>query len=67
MSDLSFEISGYNITFGGGMKRMLNEEYKQAKEAFGIITSLGDEAVPLPEQKKPKRQPRKAKAAMAPD
>lgn len=60
-------ILGYNITFGGGMKRMLNEEYKQAKEAFGIITSLGDEAAPLPEQKKPKKQPRKAKAAIAPD
>jgi hypothetical protein len=36
-------FSGYNITFGGGIKRMLNEEYKQAKGAFGIITSLGDE------------------------
>jgi hypothetical protein len=33
-------VSGYNITFGGGIKRSLNEEYKQAKEAFGIITSL---------------------------
>ena len=33
-------VSGFNITFGGGIKRMLNEEYKQAKEAFGIITSL---------------------------
>ncbi len=32
--------SGYNITVGGGVKRMLNEEYKQAKKAFGIITSL---------------------------
>ena len=33
-------VSGFNISFGGGIKRMLNEEYKQAKEAFGIITSL---------------------------
>ena len=33
-------LSGHNITFGGGVKRMLNEEYKQAKKAFGIITSL---------------------------
>ena len=33
-------VSGYNISFGGGIKRMLNEEYKQAKEAFGIVTSL---------------------------
>jgi hypothetical protein len=53
-------ISGYNITFGGGMKRMLNEEYKQAKEAFGVITSLGDEAAPLPEQKRPKKRSGKA-------
>jgi len=51
-------VSGYNITFGGGMKRMLNEEYKQAKESFGIITSLGEEAVS--EQKKPKKRSRKA-------
>ena len=29
-----------NLTFDEGVKRMLNEEYKQAKEAFGIITSL---------------------------
>jgi hypothetical protein len=31
---------GQNITFGGGIKRMLNDEYRQAKETFGIITSL---------------------------
>jgi len=36
-------VSGYNITFGGGIKRTLNEEYKQAKEVFGIISSLGDD------------------------
>ena len=36
-------IFGYNITFGGGIKRSLNEEYKQAKEAFGIIISLEDD------------------------
>jgi len=33
-------VSGFNISFGGGIKRMLNGEYMQAKEAFGIITSL---------------------------
>lgn len=33
-------IFKYNITFGGGIKRSLNEEYKEAKEAFGIIASL---------------------------
>jgi len=31
---------GYNIGFASGAKKMLNEEYKQAKEKFGIITSL---------------------------
>ncbi len=58
--------STYNITFGGGIKRMLNEEYKRAKESFGIITSLGDQGAPLPEKKKPSRRPRKATAAVAP-
>jgi hypothetical protein len=48
-------VSGFNITFGGGMKRMLNEEYKQAKEAFGIITSLPEREPP---PKKPKSQPK---------
>jgi hypothetical protein len=33
-------LSGYNITFGGGIKRRFNEEYRQAKETFGVITSL---------------------------
>lgn len=56
-------VSGFNITFGGGIKRMLNEEYKQAKEAFGIITSLPFESVereaPLPETpKKSRSQPK---------
>jgi hypothetical protein len=49
--------SAYNISFGGGIKRMLNEEYKQAKEAFGVITSLpfeGKQPAPLPD--KPTKQ-----------
>jgi hypothetical protein len=54
-------VSGFNISFGGGIKRMLNEEYKQAKEAFGIVTSLGDQAAPVPEKpKKSKKRPQKA-------
>src|SRR3954466_8098271 len=28
-------VSGYNVTFGAGIKRRLNESYKQAKERFG--------------------------------
>ncbi len=47
------------------MKRMLNEEYKQAKEAFGIITSLGDKLAPVAEPpKKSKKRPRKAMAVV---
>ena len=48
-------LSGHNITFGGGVKRRLNEEYREAKDAFGIITSL-PEGEPSP--KKPKPQPK---------
>ena len=58
-------ISGYNITFGGGIKRTLNEEYKQAKEAFGIITSLGDDMAPAAKPpRKSKQRPRKAMTAV---
>lgn len=48
-------LSGHNITFGGGVKRRLNEEYKEAKEAFGIITSLPEGELP---PIKPKKQPK---------
>jgi hypothetical protein len=58
-------VSGYNITFGGGIKRTLNEEYKQAKEAFGIITSLGDDmASAAKPPKKSKQRPRKTMAVV---
>ncbi len=33
-------LSGYNLTFGGGMRRMLDDSYRRAKADFGIITSL---------------------------
>ena len=33
-------LAGYNITFGGGIRRRLNESYKEAKERDGIVTSL---------------------------
>jgi hypothetical protein len=46
-------LSGHNITFGGGVKRRLNGEYREAKEAFGIITSLPEGELP---PKKPKTQ-----------
>ncbi len=60
-------VSGYNITFGGGIKKTLNEEYKQAKEAFGIIMSLPFEGrkpvVPLPE--KPNKSKQRSQKAMS--
>ncbi len=46
-------IAPYSITFGGGVRRNLNEDYNRAKEEFGIITSLGDQAAPL--SSKPKK------------
>ncbi len=33
-------LSGYNITFGGGIRRSLNDDYREAKERLGIVTSL---------------------------
>ena len=42
-------------SFGGGVRRNLNEDYNRAKEEFGIITSLGDQAAPLPPKPKPKK------------
>lgn len=40
-------LNVYNITFGGGIKRELNEAFQKAKMMFGIVTSL-----PPPEEKK---------------
>jgi hypothetical protein len=52
-------IAPYSITFGGGVRRNLNEDYNRAKEEFGIITSLGDQAVPLsPKPKKATKLPK---------
>ncbi len=56
-------ISNYNITFGGVIKKTLNDEYKRAKEAFGIITSLEDRPVHAEEPPRTSKQrPRKATA-----
>jgi hypothetical protein len=51
-------IAPYSIFFGGGVRRNLNEDYNRAKEEFGIITSLGEQAAPL--SPKPKPKPKKA-------
>ncbi len=52
-------IAPYSVTFGGGVRRHLNEDYNRAKEEFGIITSLGDQAAPLfPKPKKATKVPK---------
>ncbi|OWK44507.1 DUF6398 domain-containing protein [Fimbriiglobus ruber] len=47
----------YPISFGPGIRRSLNEEFKKAKDAHGIVTSLpmSEEA---PKAKKPPAKPR---------
>ena len=53
-------IAPYRVSFGGGARRNLNEDYNRAKETFGIIMSLGDQSVPLPAKpKKAKKRPEK--------
>jgi hypothetical protein len=55
-------VSGYNVTFGAGIKRRLNESYKQAKERFGIVTSLpmkAGEASKREKAPKAEKSPRK--------
>jgi hypothetical protein len=49
-------MTGYNVIFGPGIRRSLNESYKRAKERFGIIMSLPfDPAThpPIERQSKP--------------
>ncbi|MGD0383214.1 MAG: hypothetical protein ABSA77_06835 [Thermoguttaceae bacterium] len=47
----------YSLSFGGGYRRMLNDEYKQSKERYGIITSLPfDENLPSETIKGKKRK-----------
>jgi hypothetical protein len=34
------EMPGISLSFGGGVKRMLNDSYRDAKTQHGVITSL---------------------------
>jgi Domain of unknown function (DUF6398) len=49
-------LSSYNISFGGGIRRMLNESYNKAKARYGIVTSLPMSEQPIP-VKEPKARP----------
>jgi Domain of unknown function (DUF6398) len=49
-------MSSYNISFGPGIRRSLNESFKGAKARYGIVTSLPMSATSLP-PKTPKPKP----------
>jgi len=49
-------MSSYNISFGPGIRRNLNQDFKDAKARHGIVTSLPMSATPLP-LKAPKPRP----------
>ena len=49
-------ISRFNISFGSGIRRGLNEDFKEAKARQGIVTSLPLSDTPMP-VKPPKAKP----------
>jgi hypothetical protein len=49
-------MSSYRISFGPGIRRSLNESFKEAKARHGIVTALPMSNVPLP-PKAPKPRP----------
>jgi hypothetical protein len=51
-------ISGYNISFGSGFRRGLKESFDEAKQRYGIVTSLPKPEHPIPQKPlKPKPAP----------
>jgi hypothetical protein len=57
-------LDGYNISFGPGVRRDLNESYKSAKERLGIVISLPPKPRPAAGRKPTKKTERKpARAA----
>jgi hypothetical protein len=56
-------LAGYNVHFGGGVRRRLKASYNDAKERHGIITSLPPPAVDLDGMRD---QPRKRGQASRP-
>lgn len=52
-------LTSYNLSFGPGIRRNLNEDFKTAKDRHGIFTSLPMTNVPLlPKASKPKPIPK---------
>jgi hypothetical protein len=50
-------LTSYNISFGGGIRRSLNESFKEAKARYGIVTSLPMSNEPLPPKVRPAPKP----------
>lgn len=58
-------FSTYNISFGGGIKRSFNENYREAKERLGVVTTLPIEASVKPVKKASKPAKRKKASSKA--
>ena len=54
-------LSGFNISFGGGIKRMLNDSYRKAKQRQGIVLSLPVQSIPISTAITKKKTTRKRK------
>jgi hypothetical protein len=57
-------LGGYNLSFGGGFKRLLNDSYRRAKARQGIVTSLLIDPISFRTAKsmklrRPKKSPKK--------
>jgi hypothetical protein len=52
-------LNSYNISFGPGYRRDLNETYKEAKQRIGIVTSLPIKTRSIATKKSTKRPTRK--------
>ena len=50
-------MSSYSISFGPGIRRSLNESFKEAKLRHGIVTSLPMSDKPMVPTKTPKPKP----------
>jgi len=53
-------LSSYNVSFGGGIKRSLNESYRNAKDRLGIVTALPIGSTPVAPKRMPKKPKRRA-------
>lgn len=58
---------GVSLSFGPGIRRMLNESYQKAKDRYGIVTSLPVSESPLPAKKTSKPKKKQSKSRQADD